>query len=57
LNPNLINLIDLIENVQRSFSKRIPSLPYAQRLALFDLELLDRATRATGQSNLLLQGI
>jgi hypothetical protein len=24
---NLINLIDSIENVQRSFSKRIPSLP------------------------------
>jgi hypothetical protein len=30
-NPNFIHLIDLIENVQRNFSKRIPassSLPY-----------------------------
>jgi ribonuclease P/MRP protein subunit RPP40 len=43
-NPCLIHLIDLIENVQRSFSKRIPSissLPYAERLALLDLELLE----------------
>jgi hypothetical protein len=43
-NPNFIHLIDLIENVQRNFSKRIPSLsslPYAERLALLDLELLE----------------
>jgi hypothetical protein len=43
-NPNLINHIDLIENMQRNFSKRIPSLsslPYAERLALLDLELLE----------------
>ena len=42
-NPNFIHLIDLIENVQRNFSKRIPSLsslPYAERLALFELRRL-----------------
>jgi hypothetical protein len=34
----------LIENVQRNFSKRIPSsssLPYVERLELLDLELLE----------------
>jgi hypothetical protein len=43
-NPNLIHLIDLIENVQRNFTKRIPSissLSYAERLAILDLELLE----------------
>jgi hypothetical protein len=43
-NPCLIHLIDLIENVQQSFSKRIPSissLSYPERLALLDLELLE----------------
>ena len=42
-NPNFIHLIYLIENVQRNFSKRIPSLsslPYAERLALFELRRL-----------------
>jgi hypothetical protein len=42
--PNLIHLIDLIENVQRNFTKRIPSLsslPYTERLALLDLNLLE----------------
>jgi hypothetical protein len=42
--PNLIHLIDLIENFQRNFTKRIPSLsslPYTERLALLDLELLE----------------
>jgi hypothetical protein len=43
-NPSLIHLIDLIENVQRHFSKRIPqlsSLSYPERLALLDLEPLE----------------
>jgi hypothetical protein len=42
--PNLIHLIDLIENVQRNFTKRLPSLsslPYTERLALLDLDLLE----------------
>jgi hypothetical protein len=42
--PNLIHLIDLTENVQRNFTKRIPSLsslPCAERLALLDLDLLE----------------
>lgn len=43
-NPSLIHLIDLLENVQRHFSKRIPqlsSLSYPERLALLDLEPLE----------------
>lgn len=43
-NPNFIYLINLIENVQRKFTKGIPSislLPYSERLALLDLELLE----------------
>jgi hypothetical protein len=43
-NPSFNFLIDLIENVQRNFSKRIPSLsslPYSERLALLDLESLE----------------
>ena len=43
-NPSFIRLVDLIENVQRNFSKRIPSissLTYAKRLALLYLELLE----------------
>jgi hypothetical protein len=43
-NPSPIFLIDLIEHVQRNFSKRIPSLsslPYPERLALLDLEPLE----------------
>ena len=43
-NPRLLHLTDLIENVQRNFSKRIPSLsslPYPERLALLDLEPLE----------------
>jgi ribonuclease P/MRP protein subunit RPP40 len=55
-NPNFIHLIDLIENVQRNFSKRIPSLsslPYAERLALLDLKLLE-LRRLRFRSNLLL---
>jgi hypothetical protein len=39
-NPSFIFLIDLIESVQRNFSKHIPylsSLPYLERLALLDL--------------------
>jgi hypothetical protein len=44
--PNLIHLIDLIQNVQaqRNFTKRLPSLlplPYTERLALLDLDLLE----------------
>jgi hypothetical protein len=42
--PFFIFLIDLIENVQRNLSKRIPSLsslPYSERLALLDLEFLE----------------
>ena len=42
--PNLIHLIDLIENVQRNFTKRLPSLsslPYTERLAHIDLDLLE----------------
>jgi hypothetical protein len=43
-NPTYIHLIDLVENVQRNFTKRIPSLsslPYSERLALLDLDLLE----------------
>ena len=43
-NPCSVHHINLIENVQRNFSKRIPSLsslPYQERLALLDLELLE----------------
>jgi hypothetical protein len=43
-NPTYIHLIDLVENVQRNFTKRIPSLsslPYTERLALLDLDLLE----------------
>jgi hypothetical protein len=42
--PNLIHLIDHVENVQRNFTKRIPSLsslPYTERLALLDLDFLE----------------
>jgi hypothetical protein len=42
-NLSFIFLIDLIENVQRNLSKRIPplsSLPYSERLALLDLKSL-----------------
>jgi hypothetical protein len=37
-------LIDAIEQVQHNFTKRIPaimSLPYSERLAILDLELLE----------------
>jgi hypothetical protein len=37
-------MIDLTENVQRDFTKRLPSLsslPYTERLALLDLDLLE----------------
>jgi hypothetical protein len=40
-NPSFIYLIDVIENVQRNFNKRIQSissLPYLERLAILDLE-------------------
>jgi hypothetical protein len=40
-NPSLIHLINLIENVQRHFSQRIPELSplsYPDRLALLNLE-------------------
>jgi hypothetical protein len=43
-NPTYIYLIDLIENVQRKFTKALPSissLPYSERLALLDLDLLE----------------
>jgi hypothetical protein len=43
-NPDFIYLIDLIENVQRNFTKRIPSiasLSYPERLAILDLDLLE----------------
>ena len=43
-NPGLNYLIDLIESVQRNFSRRISSLsslPYLERLALLDLEPLE----------------
>jgi ribonuclease P/MRP protein subunit RPP40 len=43
-NPIYINLIDLIENVQRQFTKgvsSISSLSYSERLALLDLDLLE----------------
>jgi hypothetical protein len=43
-NLNFIYRIDLIENVQRIFSKRIPSMSsllYAERLALRDLQLFE----------------
>ena len=43
-NPRLIHLTDLIENIQRNFSKRIPSLSslsHPERLALLDLEPLE----------------
>jgi hypothetical protein len=44
MESNLNHLIDLIENVQRNFTKRLPSLstlPYTERLALLDLDLLE----------------
>jgi hypothetical protein len=43
-NPYQIHSIDLLENVQRNFSKRIPSLShltYFERLALLNLEPLE----------------
>jgi ribonuclease P/MRP protein subunit RPP40 len=43
-NPSFIYLIDVIENVQRNFSKRIQSissLSYLERLAVLDLEPLE----------------
>ena len=43
-NPNLIKHIDMIENVQRRFTKRIPQLShltYYERLAVIDLEPLE----------------
>jgi hypothetical protein len=43
-NPSLICLVDLIEDVQRNFTKRIPSLSsmsYSERLAAIDLEPLE----------------
>jgi hypothetical protein len=43
-NLTYIHLIDLIENVQRNFTKRIPSLSslqYSERLAIHDLNLLE----------------
>jgi hypothetical protein len=43
-NPDFIYLIDLIENVQRNFTKRISSiasLSYPERLAILDLDLLE----------------
>jgi hypothetical protein len=43
-NPNYIYLIDLIENVQRKFTKALPSissLPYSERLASLNLDLLE----------------
>jgi hypothetical protein len=42
--PCAIQLIDLLESVQRNFSKRIPSLstcPYAERLAILNLDTLE----------------
>jgi hypothetical protein len=42
--PSLLYLIGLIESVQRSFSKRLPSLSsltYAERLAVLNLETLE----------------
>jgi hypothetical protein len=42
--PCTIQLIDLLESVQRNFSKRIPSLsiyPYAERLAILNLDTLE----------------
>jgi hypothetical protein len=42
--PNLVYLIDLIESVQRKFSKRIPSLstlPYSSRLNRLNLQPLE----------------
>jgi len=42
--PNLVYLIDLIESVQRKFTKRINSLasvPYSNRLNLLNLEPLE----------------
>lgn len=43
-NPNLVCLLDLIENVQHKFTRPVPSLsssPYSERLALLDRELLE----------------
>ena len=43
-NPNYIYLIDLIENVQRKFTKALPSiysLSYSERLASLNLDLLE----------------
>jgi hypothetical protein len=42
--PDFIYLIDMIENVQRNFTKRISSiasLSYPERLAILDLDLLE----------------
>jgi hypothetical protein len=42
--PSLLYLIELLESVQRSFSKRLPSLSsltYAERLAVLNLETLE----------------
>jgi hypothetical protein len=47
-NPSQKQFIDLIENVQRSFTKRIPSLTplsYHERLALLNLEPLELRRR------------
>jgi len=43
-NPHFIQDVDLLESVQRKFTKRIPelrNLPYLERLALLDLEPLE----------------
>ena len=43
-NPSQIHLIDLLENVQRKFTKRIPSishLNYVERLKIINLESLE----------------
>ncbi len=42
--PNLVYLIDLIESVQRKFTKRIPSLsmlPYSSRITRLNLQTLE----------------
>jgi hypothetical protein len=44
LNPSFTFLINLLESVQRNFTKRIPSISartYPERLALIGLELLE----------------
>ena len=43
-NPTQVHLIDLIESVQRGFTKRVKALaqlPYLERLTIFDLEPLE----------------